>query len=124
MRIAVAEMEDRQMYAVLLLLLFQDGPTWVNYSRIQLGMTRQDVARIVRQPAVSNITDADRFSVGFTMASHQMRQEGELWRSDTWRMWISFDKEQRVTGKMFELHQVDEVAEMMRRAKLKKLRSQ
>jgi len=112
------------MVTILFVLLFQDGPTWMNYGRIQIGMTRQEVSSIVRQPAVPEISDDDRFSVGFTMASHQMRQEGELWRSDAWRLWITFDKEQRVTGKMLEPHQVDEVAEMMKRAKLRKLRSQ
>jgi len=121
---ALVSMEDVPMCVILLMLFFQDGATYVNYSRIEIGMTRQEVAKIIRQPAVATITDDDRFSVSCTRASHEMRQEAELWRSDTWRIWIEFDKEQRVTGKMFEPHQVDEVAEFMRRAKLKKLRSQ
>ena len=92
------------MLAVILLLL-NPGATELNYWRVQIGMTRQEVARIVRQPPVANVTDADRFSNGSTFTSH-IRDEGELWRSGTKKLWIRFDKNQRVVGKMLEHDEV------------------
>ncbi|MCI0640524.1 MAG: hypothetical protein L0Y72_12775 [Gemmataceae bacterium] len=89
------------MLAVCFLVLFQDGATHVNFHRIQLGMTRQQVERIVRQPPAKNVTDADRFSISFTVLSHDIRQAGDLWRSGPLRLWVVFDKD-RVTGKMIE----------------------
>lgn len=90
------------MLAYLCLMLCQPGATDLNFARIQLGMTRQQVASIVRQPAVAEVTDADRFSVWFTCTSHEIRQEGELWRTGSRKLWVVFDKNQRVTGKMLE----------------------
>jgi hypothetical protein len=104
------------MLAVVLLVLFQPGANDVNYCRIQTGMTRQQVADIVRQLPVVKVTDADRYSVWFTMSSHEIRKDGTLWRSGTRKLWVVFDKDQRVRGKMLERDQVDPLAEAIRKA--------
>jgi hypothetical protein len=104
------------MLAALLLSLCQPGANEVNLDRIQLGMTRQQVADIVRQTPVAKVTDADRFSLSFTMASHHIRQHGNLWRSGSCKLWVVFDEYQRVSGKMLEHDEVDPLAEMLRNA--------
>ena len=93
------------MLAILFGLLSQPGATEANYARIEFGMTREQVAAIVRQPRVAKVTDADRFSVAFTITSHDIRQEGELWRTGSRKLWVVFDKDQRVKGKMLERDQ-------------------
>jgi hypothetical protein len=90
------------MLLVILIALCQPGASDLNYSRIQAGMTRQQVAAIVRQSPVAHVTEADRCSQFFTIASSQIRQEGELWRTGKRKLWVVFDKDQRVTGKMLE----------------------
>jgi hypothetical protein len=104
------------MLAVVLLVLFQPGANDVSYCRIQTGMTRQQVADIVRQPPVSKVTDADRYSVWFTMSSFEIRKEGSLWRAGTRKLWVAFDKDQRVRAKMLEYDQVDLLDEAIRKA--------
>ena len=104
------------MLTLVPLVLLSGGANEVTYSRVELGMTRQEVQRIVRVLQVAKVTDADRFSLSFTMASHQIRQEGELWRSGTRKLWVVFDKDQRVTGKMLDDDQVDPVSEWLKQA--------
>jgi hypothetical protein len=68
----------------------------------------------VRQAPVANVDDADRFSRFFTMSSYSIRQNGELWRTGSVKLWVVFDKEQRVTRKMLE--QDDPWADALRKA--------
>jgi hypothetical protein len=95
------------MLSVILMVLCQPGANEVNYSLIQLGMTRQQVAAIDRQPPVAQVTDADRFSISSSLSSPLIRQEGELWRTGKRKLWVVFDEDQRATGKMIERDEVD-----------------
>ena len=93
------------MLPVCFLMLCPHVPLHANFHRIELGMTRQEVLQILRRPSVAKVTDADRFSIGFTATSHDIMQQGELWRSGTLRLWLVFDKDQRVIGKMRDYDQ-------------------
>ena len=102
--------------ATRLPLRSQGGANEVIYARIQFGMTRQEVQKIVRLPPVAKVTDADRFSLSFTMASDHMRQAGALWRSGERKLWIVFDKDQRVTGRMLDHDEADPLNEWLKKA--------
>src|SRR5512139_2295119 len=104
------------MIAVVLLILFQEGATYPNYARIELGMTRDQVAKIIRQAPVAKITDLDRHSSFSSTLSRSMRLEGELWRSGKLKLWLKFDTDNRLTGKMFEHDNEDEIGEKLKKA--------
>jgi outer membrane protein assembly factor BamE (lipoprotein component of BamABCDE complex) len=104
------------MIAIVLLALFQEGATYQNYARIELGMTRDQVAKIVRQAPATKITDFDRYSVFSSATSRSMRLEGELWRSGKTKLWLKFDKDNRLTGKMLNHDEEDEIAERLKKA--------
>jgi hypothetical protein len=104
------------MLTLIPLVLLQGGANELTYGRIQLGMTRREVQNIVRIPPVTKVTDDDRFLQPFTMLSHHIRQKGELWRSGTRKLWVVFDKDQRVTAKMLEDDEVDPVSEWLKQA--------
>src|SRR5262249_36524816 len=104
------------MLSLVLLVLSHPGANELNYSRIDLGMTRQQVTSIVQQPPVPKVTDADRFSNTFTMASSHIRRAGELWRTGKRKLWVVFDKNGRVTGKMLEDDQPDFIGDALRKA--------
>src|SRR5437870_1363265 len=95
-------MEGHMLSFAFILPFLLDGVTPRNYARIELGMTKQEVVTILGRPPVEKVTQADRFSWWFTSASHEIRQNGELWRSGTLRIWLRFDNQRRVTGKMME----------------------
>jgi hypothetical protein len=92
------------MIAILFLVLFPEGATDVNFLKIKLGMSREQVVKIIRQQPVARPTDADRSSSlgGFTLSSARIRKDGELWRTGKTKLWLVFDKDQRVTGMMLE----------------------
>lgn len=79
-----------------------ESATPENYRKIELGMTRQQVFAILGRRPVAHVTDADRSSLWTSLRSILIRERGDLWRSEKHRLWVVFDEENRVIGKMLE----------------------
>jgi hypothetical protein len=90
------------MFEVVFLCALLDGVTPENYGKIEFGMTKQEVIEILGMPPVVNVTADDRLSFFYTVNSSEIMQNGDLWRLGTQRIWVLFDKNNTVRGKMWE----------------------
>jgi outer membrane protein assembly factor BamE (lipoprotein component of BamABCDE complex) len=81
------------------------GVTPENGEKLKLGMTRQQVVRLLGGPPTTNVAATDRSSRSpfdaFT-SNNEIRQSGELWRSRTCRIWVVFDETNRARGILLE----------------------
>jgi hypothetical protein len=87
------------MYAFFVCALL-GGFVAEDYNKILIGMTKEEVMQILGGPPVDNVTDADRYSRTFSMSSYHIREIGKLWRSGKLQIWVVFDENNQVTGKM------------------------
>jgi hypothetical protein len=72
-----------------------------SYERIELGMSRRQGELILGQPSLGHVEpDYDCFFE--TMMAHDLKREGELWRSGSLRLWLRFDRDNRVNGKLLQ----------------------
>jgi SmpA / OmlA family len=79
------------------------GVTPENYEKIEVGMTNQQVVRLLGGPPADYATDAERSSKGFySQAYLRTKKYGDLWRSTQCRIWVVFDAKDCVKGKLLE----------------------
>lgn len=76
--------------------------THANFEKIQFGMKRDEVVKILGGEPLTTIPEPTVFDFYGTLSSLEIQQNGELWESGTIRIWVEFDAEDRVTGKMMQ----------------------
>jgi hypothetical protein len=88
--------------AIVVFSAFQDGVDRADFEQIKLGMSRREVMQIMPHSPIPYVSYADRFPRVGTVSSNLIRRNGELWQSRSFNLWVSFDDNDRVDGKMLE----------------------
>lgn len=90
------------LVAVMGMATLFDGVNEDGYYKIQLGMSRPEVIMILGRPSLG-VLGLEDFPRGGTKASMAIESGGEVWKSATATIWVLFDENGRVQGKMGKL---------------------
>ena len=90
------------MSGLLSCLMLIQAATRDNYSKIETGMSRVDVIKLLGKPPEAAVSDDESWSSAFTVLSYKLRHEGQLWKTGPFRIWVQFDAKGLVQGKMYD----------------------
>jgi hypothetical protein len=86
------------------------------YDKIDNGMTKRQVIELLNSSPHYAPGQLQEIGLGGTMASMTMESEGHIWVSANFRIYVRFDQDEKVSGKMWrESFHTESLLEKIRR---------